>query len=525
MALLTAPAMANGSAVGGIGNEYFLNDSFTGTANTVFAYGDRRDEVYVGDWNGDGRDTLMIRRGSTFYVRNSNTSGTADSVFTYGDPGDPVLAGDWNGDGTDTLAVRRGSTFFVRNSLTTGVADTVFSYGDPGDLVLVGRWSTDQDGDTLGVRRGNTYFLRSSLTSGPADTVFSYGDLTDTALVGDWNGDGKDTLGVRRLPPAPPAFDLAGLDLHEGLMIQAGGVYYLYGVQYACGYRWLAPNTPWCGFGVRTSTDKVNWSAPTLLFDPQGVDTWNGQTWQQVCGRTGAGCFNPRMIQRSGWGADDGAWILWFNAPQDWTATRANAYYAMGCKGPAGPCGAAEGGPRGWTHKPNLGAYCTGNGDFSIALQSSGRPVALCTESDQTLSQVRLDDWGTNGDGTGSRNLAGLTNVESPGAYQDPTTGTWILTYSDPNCGHCTGTGTSYATATSLLGPWTVPTNNQLSATSCGGQPRTIAMIDGYPYEQVDIWVDSPDQTGASLHFEPLTYHGTAPPGSQQPPFAPWACQ
>jgi len=178
----------------------------------------------------------------------------------------------------------------------------------------------------------------------------------------------------------------------------------------------------------------------------------------------------------------------------------------------------------GSTHKPNLGAYCTGNGDFSIVVPSSGRPVALCTESDQTLSEARLDDWGTNGDGTGSRDLAGLTNVESPGAFQDPVTGTWILTYSDPNCGHCQGTGTSYATATSLLGPWTLRASRQLSAASCGGQPRAIAMIDGYPYQGVDLWVSGADQTGAGLHFEPLTYHGTAPSSSPLPPFDPWHC-
>lgn len=249
LGMLTAPALAKGAAVGGAGAEYFLNDSFTGTANTVFTYGDPGDDVYVGDWDGSGNDTLLIRRGNTFFVRNTNATGPADSVFSYGDPGDTVLVGDWDGNGTDTLAVRRGNTFFVKNSITTGVADSVFSYGDredvilvgdwdgnrtdtlvvrragqyfvkndlqtgvaersffygdPGDTVLVGHWSIGQTGDSLGVRRGGTYYLRNSLTSGPADAVFGYGNPTDTAFVGDWDGDGSDTLGVRR-PPATPA--------------------------------------------------------------------------------------------------------------------------------------------------------------------------------------------------------------------------------------------------------------------------------------------------------------------------------
>ncbi|MCU1607806.1 MAG: hypothetical protein JWP46_4271 [Modestobacter sp.] len=236
-------AEAKGGAVGGTGNDFFLNDSFTGTANTVFAYGEPADAVHTGDWDGDKSDTLAIRRGNTFYFRNSNTSGAADRVIAYGDPGDTVLVGDWDGDGTDTLAVRRGNTFYVKNSISSGVADKVFSYGDagdtvlvgdwngdktdtltvrrggqyfvkndlntgvadrvffygdPGDSVLVGHWSTAQTSDTLGVRRGNTYYLRYSLTSGSADKVLGYGDPGDTALVGDWDGDGLDTLGVRR---------------------------------------------------------------------------------------------------------------------------------------------------------------------------------------------------------------------------------------------------------------------------------------------------------------------------------------
>jgi hypothetical protein len=176
---------------------YYLNDSFSGRANIELAYGDHADEVYVGDWDGNGSDTLMVRRGGTFHVRNTATSGPADVVFSYGNPGDTVLVGDWDGNGSDTLAVRRGSTFFVKNSVTTGTADTVFVYGDPGDTVLVGDWDGNGS-DTLAVRRGSTFFVKNSVTTGTADTVFVYGDPGDTVLVGDWDGQGGDTLVVRR---------------------------------------------------------------------------------------------------------------------------------------------------------------------------------------------------------------------------------------------------------------------------------------------------------------------------------------
>ena len=204
MLAAAGPAAGQGTTVGGSGSQYFLNDAFTGKANVELVYGEARDEVYAGDWDGNGTDTLLVRRGNTFHVRNSATSGPADVVFSYGDPGDTVLVGDWDGRGGDTLVVRRGNRYFVKNDLSTGVASGEFSYGEPDDRVLVGRWSTGQAGDTLGVRRGATYFLRYSLTSGVADRTLDYGEPTDTAFTGDWNGDGLDTLGVRRDVAAPP---------------------------------------------------------------------------------------------------------------------------------------------------------------------------------------------------------------------------------------------------------------------------------------------------------------------------------
>jgi alkaline phosphatase len=40
-------------------------------------------------------------------VSNSLTSTRADLEQDYGRPGDEVFVGDWNGDGTDTLGIRR----------------------------------------------------------------------------------------------------------------------------------------------------------------------------------------------------------------------------------------------------------------------------------------------------------------------------------------------------------------------------------------------------------------------------------
>lgn len=339
--------------------------------------------------------------------------------------------------------------------------------------------------------------------------------------------------------------DITGLDLHDGMLYQVGATYYFVGTEYGCGFAWQQTNTPWCGFGVAVAPSLTGpWSAPAgcttpgsvntcLLFPPTSTDPETGATWAAECGGTGAGCFVPRMIQRSGWGYNDGTWILWWSDPRE--ADRGeNSYWAMGCNGPAGPCGVTAGAPFGSTHKV-AASICTGNGDASFFPDNSGHMVMVCTTLDQQLDEEQLDEWGVDGNGVGSTDLAGLTNVESSGVYQDPGTGTWILTYSDPNCGYCQGDGTGYATAASPLGPWAAPANpgwggpaggrRDLSATSCGGQPDTVITLAGQPYEKIDLWLGTANETGANTHLEPLTYRAAAnTPGQPWQPFAPWSC-
>ncbi|MCH9275444.1 L,D-transpeptidase [Bifidobacterium amazonense] len=193
----TASAAADPSFGQGGRYYYFLNGLHGGKADRETIYGKASDTVLVGDWNGDGKDTLAVRRGNQYHIKNAIAGGAADQVVTYGHADDTVLVGDWNGDGKDTLAVRRGNTYYIKNTLGGGPADAVITYGRADDTVLVGDWNGDGK-DTLAVQRGNTYYISDSITSGPADSVVTYGRADDAVLVGDWNGDGKDTFAVRR---------------------------------------------------------------------------------------------------------------------------------------------------------------------------------------------------------------------------------------------------------------------------------------------------------------------------------------
>ncbi|MEE6283016.1 alpha/beta hydrolase domain-containing protein [Georgenia sp. MJ170] len=176
---------------------FFLNNDWDAWADIVFQYGRHADEVFIGDWDGDGKDTIAVRRGNRFHVSNAARGGDAEQVISYGRPEDTILVGDWNGDGRDTFAVRRGAEYHVRNTMTSGPADVVIQYGRTDDAVVVGDWDGD-GGDTLAVRRGARYHVKNTMAGGGADVAFTYGRPGDITLAGDWDGDGADTFAVRR---------------------------------------------------------------------------------------------------------------------------------------------------------------------------------------------------------------------------------------------------------------------------------------------------------------------------------------
>jgi len=321
---------------------------------------------------------------------------------------------------------------------------------------------------------------------------------------------------------------ISGLDLHDSTVTRLDdGRYAMYGTMYGCGYQWYVQNTPWCGFGVSTAaTLSGPWSTPTQLFSPSDIDPWSGLTWSHECGDTGQGCFNPRMIRRDTWGSADGVFILWFNSPIDYSRNHANAYNAMGCNGPLGPCGPGAGAPHGSYSKPSLGV-CAGNGDLGVITSGTPgqAPAIVCTMPGATqLNLEQLNQWGVGGTGTGVRAVAGVANAESPGGWYDQATGAYVLTYSDPGCGYCTGSQTGYATAPSLYTGWTTPANlgfgmpangrRAISANSCGGQPRTVSILDGEPWQVIDTWTGDRNETSADTILTPLDYGpATGTPG------------
>ncbi|MBI4915078.1 MAG: hypothetical protein HY825_04465 [Acidobacteria bacterium] len=181
---------------------YLKNTNAPGFSDLEFPYGDPSDRAVVGDWDGDGVDTVGIYRGNTFYLRNTNTAGNADLVIEFGAPGDVPIAGDWDGDGVDTIGVYRpgDAAWYLKNSNTGGAPDLAFTYGLENETPVVGDWNGDGL-DTVGIFRASDrqWYLHNANASGDAELVFPYGDpATDVPIVGDWDNDGSDTVGVYR---------------------------------------------------------------------------------------------------------------------------------------------------------------------------------------------------------------------------------------------------------------------------------------------------------------------------------------
>jgi hypothetical protein len=120
-------------------------------------HGDRNWIPLVGDWDGNGTDTIGLFDPSscTWYLRNSLATGFADYTFGCGDPSLVAdhgadnwvpIVGDWAGTGSDAIGFYdpQNSIFMLRNSLTTGAADLTFGFGQGGAgwQALVGTWAT-----------------------------------------------------------------------------------------------------------------------------------------------------------------------------------------------------------------------------------------------------------------------------------------------------------------------------------------------------------------------------------------------
>ncbi len=167
------------------GFAYLRNSNATGIADIRFFFGNPGDVPLAGDFDADGCDTVSVYRPAEqrFFIvnelgANDGGLGAADVDYGFGDPGDKPFVGDFDGDGVETVGLHRESTGLVyfRNSHAQGIADTEFVFGDPGDRFVGGDWNNDGT-DSPGLFRpgDTTFYFRFTNTQGNADDTFAFG--------------------------------------------------------------------------------------------------------------------------------------------------------------------------------------------------------------------------------------------------------------------------------------------------------------------------------------------------------------
>ena len=183
-------------------------------STTTFYYGMPGDVPLLGDWDGDGIDTPGMFRPSNGFVYLTNTIppdggvGVADPglAFFFGIPGDRVLVGDWDGDGLDTLAIQRNGKIYMTNVNATSFAEWEFFFGAASDIAFGGDADGDGD-DSVFLYRPSTgmIYYATEVPTTAGDAASTAGSLqfplaSDRVVIGDWNDDGVDTVGVFRPP-------------------------------------------------------------------------------------------------------------------------------------------------------------------------------------------------------------------------------------------------------------------------------------------------------------------------------------
>jgi len=149
------------------GFAYLRFTNTQGIADVTFYFGNPSDLPIVGDFNGDGRDTVSIYRpseGRVYIINrlgiNGGGLGRAEYYYDFGAAGDLPFVGDFDGDGVDTIGLYRPSTGWVhlRNTNAAGPADVSFLIGTGWDSVFAGDWNGD-GADTVAAYRQATGLL------------------------------------------------------------------------------------------------------------------------------------------------------------------------------------------------------------------------------------------------------------------------------------------------------------------------------------------------------------------------------
>ena len=174
----------------------------TGVRSQTIAFGAADSQAFIGDYDSNGTDELIVRRGNQFTVDTRHLGGNTGVPFTFGLASDKLVltsdgvrTGDWDGDGRDDIFLRRGNVYLVR--LSRNGATISFTFGGATDSVYLA--DMNGDGKSEPVVSNNTGAYRANVNhTGLTPLVLNFGLATDHAYAADLNGDGRAELIIKR---------------------------------------------------------------------------------------------------------------------------------------------------------------------------------------------------------------------------------------------------------------------------------------------------------------------------------------
>ena len=134
----------------------------------------------LADFNGDGRDDLVIYRGGIWYVSTAQNGTLAMTLNFGGVAGDIPLAGDVNGDGIADLLIYRNGIWYIDTN-RDGSVDMSVLFGAPGDIPVLFDFDGDGKADLCVVRNG-VWYVNTKLDS-TLQAVWPYGVGTDIPIA------------------------------------------------------------------------------------------------------------------------------------------------------------------------------------------------------------------------------------------------------------------------------------------------------------------------------------------------------
>jgi hypothetical protein len=304
-----------------------------------------------------------------------------------------------------------------------------------------------------------------------------------TASFNNFNANGEQVTKFSKLGDA--------VDAHDGEIAYFDGTYYLYGTSYGCGFEWGHKDAPFCGFKAYSSKDMVIWTDRGALFDA------STSVWQTRCNGNTYGCFRPHVI----YNAKTNLYVLWINVYDNRVG-----YRVFTAKTPVGPF--IEKAEPILAVNSDMPVAGLNNGDHDTFIDDDGMAYLAYTDwrAGGAIAIEQLSDDYLTGTGIVVKAIT-TTKTEAPALFKRK--GIYYVVYSDPNCGYCSGTGSSYKTAKSPLGPWSE--GIRISANSCGGQPSFVSTIklksgDVFLYGS-DLWNNAAkNESLANYYWAPLTF-------------------